>query len=92
MFIAGFAIIAYCGELRCKYDDVIDNSNSQYVHALNKKIVVDANFYKDLAVKHVYGRGYLVNEAFEGIANVNLKGNKMVNPTYLIRCALIDIK
>jgi len=92
LLLAGVAIIAYCGELRCKDDEAIVRSNSQYVHALNAKFVVDANSYKDLAVERVYGRGYLVNEAFEGTANVGFKENKRVNPTYLIGYALIDIK
>jgi hypothetical protein len=90
--IAGVAIIAYCGELRSRHDDYIVRANSQYIHVLTDNMVIDSNTYKNLDVERVYGRGYLVNEAFEGIANVGFRPNKTINPTYLIGYTLIDVK
>ena len=59
---------------------------------LNAKFIVDANYYKELPAERVYGRGFLVNEAFEGVANIGFRENKTVNPTYLIGYSLVDNK
>jgi hypothetical protein len=78
--------------LRTFNDPKIQETNSQYVHKINDKFVIDANQYVNFPSSRVFGRGYLVNECFEREANVVFRPNSKENPTYLIGFALVDLR
>jgi hypothetical protein len=85
-------VLAYCGELRSFNDPKLDDTNTQYVHGINDKLVIDANQYVTANQSRVFGRGYLVNECFERDANVVFRPNAKEKPTYLIGHALVDLR